>query len=43
MPIAKGAKLTLEQLAKIIIRNSMIFQKNKVLTAMLYNQEVILA
>lgn len=36
-PISKKAKLTLEQLAKIIIGDDMTFQEKNLLTEILYN------
>lgn len=42
-PIAKKARFTSERLAKMIIEDNMISQEKKVLTKILYNQDVILA
>ncbi len=42
-PIAKGARLTLERLSKIIIGDGMTTQKKDVLTEILYNREAVLA
>ena len=42
-PIAKGARLTPERLAKMIIGDGMTLQEKEVLTEMLYNREAVLA
>ena len=42
-PIAKGARLTPERLAKMIIGDGMTAQEKDVLTEMLYNREAVLA
>lgn len=42
-PIVKGARLTPEQLAKMIIGDGMTAQEKDILTKMLYNQETVLA
>ena len=42
-PIAKIARLTLEQLEKMIIGESMTAQEKEILTKILYNKEAILA
>lgn len=42
MSIAKRGIFRSKQLAKMIIINSIIFQEKKILTKMLYNQEIIL-
>ena len=41
-PIAKGAIITLERLAKMIIGDDMTSQEKDLLTEMLYNREVVL-
>lgn len=43
IPIAKEARFTLKRLAKMIIGDSITFQKKDLLTEMLYNREAILA
>ncbi len=42
-PIAKGARLTPERLAKMIIGDGMTSQEKGLLTEILYNREVVLA
>ena len=42
-PIAKGARLTPERLAKMIIGDGMTSQEKDLLTEMLYNREAVLA
>ena len=42
-PIAKGARLILKRLGKMIIRDGMTEQEKEVLSKMLYNREVVLA
>lgn len=42
-PIAKGARLTPEGLAKMIIGDVMTSEEKEVLTEMLYNREAVLA
>ena len=42
-PIMKGAGLTLERLAKMIVGNSMTAKEKDVLIKMLYNQKAVLA
>lgn len=42
-PIAKGARLTPERLAKMIIGDGMTSEEKEVLTEMLYNREAVLA
>lgn len=41
--IAKKAKLTLERLGKIFMRDGMIEQKMEIFIEMLYNREAVLA
>ena len=41
-PIAKGARLIPERLAKMIIGDGMTIEEKDVLTEMLYNREVVL-
>ena len=43
IPIAKGARLTLKRLGKMIIGDRMIEQGKEVFTEMLYNREAVLA
>lgn len=40
--IAKGARLIFERLAKMIIGDSMTFQKKDILIEILYNWEIVL-
>ena len=42
-PIAKGARLIPERLAKMIIGDGMTIEEKNVLTEMLYNREAVLA